>query len=130
MIKNKLDYKLINVALLVLIIFLMYQTGSLWMGVLSKTWQVIEPLFLSFILSYALYPLVQYFNKKNCPKTLSIVLTLLIVFGIFLIMVVLVAPVLVKELSNLFSSIMVFVKEMSVDFDINLGPLQYRIKYR
>lgn len=124
MIKNKLDYKLINIALLVLIIFLMYQTGNLWLGIISKIWQVLEPLFIAFILAYALYPLVQYLNRKKCPKVVSIFLTLFIVFGILTVMVILVAPVLVKELSNLFSSIMVFIKEISIDFDLNLGPLQ------
>lgn len=128
MIKNKLDYKLINVALLVLIIFLMYQTGNLWMGIFSKFWQVFEPLFIAFILAYALYPLVQYFNNKKIPKSLSLFLTLFIFFGLFIFMIILIAPVLVKELSNLFSSIMIFIKEISIDFDLNLGPLQTSLK--
>lgn len=124
MIKNKLDYKLINITLLVLIIFLMYQTGNLWIGIFSKAWQVIEPLFIAFIVAYALYPLVRYFNQKKLPKAVSIFLTLLIVFGILIFMIILVAPVLVKELSNLFSNIMFFIKEISLDFDLDLGPLQ------
>lgn len=124
MIKNKLDYKLINIALLLLIIFFIFQTGDLWMGILSKIWQVTEPLFIAFIIAYALYPLVRFFKNHNLSRGLSIFLTLFIVFGIIAFVAVLVSPVLVNELSNLFSSIMVFVKEISMNFDLDLGPLQ------
>ena len=36
MIKNKIDYKLINCALIMVIIFLLYKTGGLWSGIISK----------------------------------------------------------------------------------------------
>ena len=34
--KDKLNYKLVNVALIALIIFLLYQTGNLWTGVIGN----------------------------------------------------------------------------------------------
>ena len=40
MLKNKLDYKLVNFALIALIVFLLYQTGNLWTGVLGKILEI------------------------------------------------------------------------------------------
>ena len=40
MLKNKLDFKLVNLAIIVLIIFLLYQTGNLWIGVVNKILQI------------------------------------------------------------------------------------------
>ena len=124
MLKNKVDFKLINLAILIFIIYLMYQTGSLWIGILAKLWEVLEPLLIAFAIAYALYPLKRYFMKQKVPKGLAIFFIFLIFFGVFLFVIFLIAPVLVRELSNLFSSIIVFIKEISVDFDLNLGPLQ------
>ncbi|HHW68909.1 MAG TPA: hypothetical protein GX747_01030, partial [Tenericutes bacterium] len=54
---NKLDYKLLNFAILVFIIFLIYQTGGLWIGVISKVITIIFPFFLAFVFAYAFYPI-------------------------------------------------------------------------
>ena len=34
--KNKLNYKLVNIALIALIVFLVYLTGNLWIGITGK----------------------------------------------------------------------------------------------
>ena len=44
--KDKINYKLVNIAIIALIIFLIYQTGNLWMGVVSKTLKIITPFFI------------------------------------------------------------------------------------
>lgn len=78
MIKNKLDFKLINVALFVLIVFLMYQTSGLWIGILAKIITIIAPFFFAFIIAYALNPCVRFLRDKGFPKWLSI---LIVVFS-------------------------------------------------
>ena len=67
MLKNKLDYKLLNTAIIMVIIFLLYQTGNLWMGILGKIGSIIFPFFLAFILAYALYPVLKYLESKKIP---------------------------------------------------------------
>ena len=51
MLKDKINYKLVNIAIIALIIFLIYQTGNLWMGVVSKTLKIITPFFIAFIVA-------------------------------------------------------------------------------
>ena len=76
MIKNKLDFKLINIALFVLIVFLMYQTSGLWLGILVKLITIAAPFFFAFAASYALNPCVRFLRDKGIPKWLSIIQTL------------------------------------------------------
>lgn len=124
MLKNRLDYKLVNVALLAVIIFLLYQTGNLWMGVTGKILSILTPFFFAFAIAYALYPILKYLQTKNFPKAFGVFLIIAIIIGIFAITAVLIAPLLFDQLSSLFNNIISFLKEMSVNYDWNVGPLQ------
>ena len=52
--KNKLDYKLLNICILALIVYLVYQTGNLWIGVIGRLTDLLFPIFLAFVIAYAL----------------------------------------------------------------------------
>lgn len=124
MIKNKLDFKLINLALIVLIIYLMYCTSNLWIGVASKIWTIIMPFFFAFVIAYALHPIVKTLEKRKIPRGLAITMVIAMVLGIIIFIGCLVAPVFINQLTSLFNSIMTFIKELSLDFDLNLGAIQ------
>lgn len=124
MIKNKLDYKLINIALLVLIIFLMYQTSNLWLGILFKILGIIAPFFFAFAIAYALNPCVRFLQKKGFPKWGGILLVMLVVFAILTLILVIAGPLLFNQLSSLFSGIISFFKELSATYSLDFGDLQ------
>lgn len=124
MIKNKIDFKLINLALITFVIFLIYQMNSFWGGVISKVWTILSPFVTAFIVAYALYPILKFLEKKGFSKPLSIILIVLAVIGLFAILGFLVVPLLVDQLSSLFNNIIVFIKGISVRHDLNFGPLQ------
>lgn len=124
MLKNKLDYKLINCAVIALIIYLVYQTGNLWIGILGKTMKIILPFFLAFGCAYALHPFVKYLMNHKIPKALSVFIVLLSVIAIFVFMVVLAGPLLFNQLGSLFNGIIAFLKQLSLNFDVNIGGLQ------
>lgn len=124
MIKNKPDFKLINFAILTLIIYLIYQTGHLWIGVTSLAVKIIIPFFLAFIVAYALYPLLQYLMRHKIPKAVAIMLIIALIGGILAFLVFMVVPLLFGQLSSLFNGIITFLKEISLDYDINFGPVQ------
>lgn len=124
MIKNKIDYRLVNIALLVLTVFLLYKTGNLWTGVTGKALAITTPFIIGFVVAYALHPFVKWLQKHHVPKGFAIFLVVAIVVAVFGITLVLVAPLLFEQLSNLFNSIITFLKEMSLDHDLNLGQFQ------
>ena len=124
MIKNKLDFKLINVALFVLIVFLMYQTSGLWIGILAKIITIIAPFFFAFIIAYALNPCVRFLRDKGLPKWLSILIVVLVVLGLLASIIIIAGPLLFGQLSSLFTGIISFFKEISSTYDLNFGNIQ------
>lgn len=121
MLKNKPDFKLINLALIVLILFLLYQTGNLWMGFLNKTLSIIEPFLFAFIIAYALYPTVKWLQSKNIPKALSILIVVGTILFIFILVLSLAFPLLIEQSKSLFSGIIEFLKDLSKNYDLNIG---------
>lgn len=124
MIKNKLDFKLINVALVVLIVFLMYQTGNLWIGIFNKFITIFMPLFVAFVVAYALYPLLEFFMKHKIPKGVGVAIIIAMVICIVVFFGITVFPLLFSQLNNLFNAIITFLKDISLNYDLNIGSLQ------
>lgn len=122
--KNKINYKLVNLALISLVIFLLYRTGHLWTGVISKFFQIMMPFIIAFVIAYALYPFLKQLESKKMPKGVSIFIIIALILGILSFTVFKVVPLLFNQTVNLFNSAISFVKEMSLEYDYDLGPLQ------
>lgn len=125
MLKNKLDYKLVNFALIALIVFLIYQTGNLWTGVLSKIVQIILPFLFAFAIAYALHPFLQKMQDKKIPKWAGITIIVIIILLLISIVGYLITTVMLGQLSSFFGSIMKFINSLqSADLDFNLVGLE------
>lgn len=125
MLKNRLDYKLVNLALIVLIVFLLYQTGNLWTGVLAKILQIILPFLFAFAIAYAIYPFLQHMQDKKIPKWAGISIVVVIILLLISLVVYLVTTVMLGQLSSLFGSIMEFVNSLqNTRLDFNLAGLE------
>ena len=124
MIKNKIDYKLINCALIMVIIFLLYKTGGLWIGILKTLWNISLPFLVAFVIAYALDPVVKFLTNHKVPKIVAIILVLIFALGILGIFGVIVVPLLFNQLGSLFSSIISFINEVSFDLDLNIGNFE------
>lgn len=124
MIKNKLDYKLVNLAIIALIMFLVYQTGNLWLGVLALVFKIILPFVLAFAFAYALYPLVKYMERFNIKKKAG---TTIVIVGLMLIITFIISavvPLLYDQMSSLFTNIIEFINKLSKTYEFDLGTLQ------
>lgn len=124
MLKNKLDYKLLNCAIIMLIIYLIYNTGSLWLGIIGKIWKLSFPFLFAFAIAYALYPIVDYLKSKKIPKLLSIIFIVVVIFTLLIVFSVMVFPLLFNQLSSLFNSIIYFINEISFDTSINISGFE------
>lgn len=124
MLKNKLDFKLINFAIITLIIFLMYQTSEIWLGVAGIILKVITPLFFAFILAYVLHPYLKFLTDRKVPKSVAVIIVILTILIILGLILGIAAPLLFSQLTSLFNGIISFIKEISLKFDLNFGELQ------
>lgn len=124
MIKDKIDYKLINIAVIALIIYLVYHTGNLWLGILGKIGQMALPFFLAFVVAYALYPFLKYLMNNKIPKPLAVGIVLFVVLGSVAVLAGLIAPLLYDQIISLLNSLITFIKEFSLNSEIEFGTLQ------
>ncbi|MBR3897847.1 MAG: AI-2E family transporter [Bacilli bacterium] len=124
MLKNKLDYKVVNTLLVIIGVYLIIQTKDFWISVISMIYKIGMPFLIAFAIAYALYPIVEKLMRKNIPKALAVMIVLLIVAAILVLMVLLAAPLLFDQARSLFNGIVAFLKELSLDYNINFKDIQ------
>lgn len=124
MIKNKLDFKLVNICLLFLIFYFIYQTSDFWIGILSLIWKIILPFLIAFAIAYAFYPLICFLMKKHFPKSLAIFLVVGGILGILSLVIYLVTPLFFTQITSLFSATISFLKEISTNYNIDIETVQ------
>lgn len=124
MIKNKIDFKLINITLLILSIFLIYQTKDFWIGAVTLLYKIFMPFLIAFALAYAVYPIVKKLMNKKVPKGLAIMIVLTFLLAAIVMMVVLVFPLLFDQMKSLFNGIVSFLKELSLKYNVNFKDVQ------
>ena len=122
--KNKLNYKLIDVVLTLLIIFLVINTFGFWAGILKKIFSIILPFLIAFAVAYALYPFVEKLNKKKIPKALSVFIVVAVVVGFIALIIALLVPIMISQLSSLFNWLMDFVLKISNEYNVDLNVIQ------
>ena len=125
MLKNKLDYKLVNLALIALIVFLLYRTGNLWSGVLHKFIQIVFPFVFAFALAYAIYPFLKKMQEKKVPKWLGIIIIIIAILLLVSLIVYLITTVMISQLSTLFGNIIKFINSVELkNLDFNVAGLE------
>lgn len=124
MLKNKLNFKLVNVALVTIIIYFVYNTSGFWGVVLHKIFSSILPFLVAFALAYALYPFVRKLENKGVRKSLAVALVasliLILVAGILIITL----PIVYEQLIEFSKAIISFINDVSSKFDVDLGEFQ------
>lgn len=121
--KNKVNYRLVNIGILVFTIYLIYHMGHLWMGITDKIIEIVAPFFAAFVVAYALYPAVSYLQSKKVPKTIAIFLIIGLVVGLLALLVILIAPMLFSQLTSLITGVIKFLKDISVEYNVNFDAV-------
>lgn len=125
--ETKVNYKLVNLTLVILAIFFLYKTGNLWMGIVNKVVGIMLPFLFAFALAYALHPILKFMQKKKIPKGLAVTIIVLTLVLIIAALIYVISTVLVGQLSNLFNSILAFINKLSnyeFSSDVNFSGLE------
>jgi predicted PurR-regulated permease PerM len=84
--KNKIDYKLVNMAILAFIIYIAYSTSNLWFGIIGKICNILVPFLFAFAVAYAMYPFLEKMKGK-VPKGLGVFIIILGILALLAIVV-------------------------------------------
>lgn len=119
MIKNKLDYKLVNFLLILLIILTIYQTRTIWISILNITTNILKPLIISIMISYVLNIYLRILNKKF-NKIISLIIFLSTIFLIIYILIFKLLPTIITQLKEGIDGIIYILKTISIKYNINI----------
>lgn len=119
--KKKLDILLTSLCLLVL-----YNLKPLWEVVENKIIKPLLPFFVSFLISYFIYPLKQYLKNKYGNK-ISIIILIILIISLLTITLYLIIPLLYKESIFLINTTLYFIKNISLKYNIDLSKLTNKL---
>lgn len=124
MLKNKLNYRLINIALVCVIIYLVYKSRNLWLIIFRTMNKIFLPFIFAFFIAYIFYPLLNYLKNKKIPKVLALLMIILLVLGLIIIISVMLFPTLFNQIVSLINYIITFVNQISFKYNIDLLDLE------
>lgn len=124
---NKLNFKLLNILLIVLIVCILYLMKGLWLGILSKIIAVFLPFLIAFAVSYAIYPYSKRLENCGLPKWLAIGILYFIIIGFIIILGLTVIPLLYDQIVLFLSNISAVITDISSKYELDLGILQQSV---
>ena len=125
--KDKLNYTVINLAFLMLLLYIGFSNLNLWWSILSKCISVLSPFIVGFAFAYAFTPLVRWLRKKGVPNLASY---LIVIIGIVLIIIGLLwitLPLIYDQLSLLVKMLVEVLNNFSDKFHMNVGSFEIQV---
>lgn len=121
---NQVNYKLLNILIIIAIVCLLYFIRGLWIGIVTNIFNVVAPFVLAFCLAYVIYPLVRKLMDSGAPKWLAILTVCILGFGSLFLIVILTIPLLYEQILLFLSNISMLLSDLSTKYELNFGGLQ------
>ena len=127
MFKDKMNFKLLNILMFALIIYLCILTFNVWGTVISKIMAIIIPFLIAFAIAYAFYPMVRKLKKKGLSNSIAVTIVAGSVILIILILILITVPLVYDQLILLSQSISEVMSDLSDKLKINFGDFKNTI---
>lgn len=118
MIKDTLNYKLLNILLILLIVLILYITKDLWISIYNIIINIIKPLITSIMISYVFNLYLKKLNKIF-NKMISIVIFITSIITSILVIIKLIITI-TTQLKDCINIIYYFIKTYLTKYNINL----------
>lgn len=127
MFKDRLNYKLLNTLILLVIVYICLITMGYWAGFIGKLISIILPFLIAFAIAYSFYPLVRKLEGKGVRKTLAVTLVVVLVTFFIVGIVALTIPVVYDQLLTLSKMLAEVMTDFSSKFSIDIGGFEQSI---
>lgn len=124
MFKNKINYNLVNLLVLMGIIYIVIATSGYWSGVILKVFNIILPFFLAFCLAYVLHPFVGKLEKRGVRRPLALGAVIFCFLLIIFLILLLTLPAIYDQLVLFSKNITTAISDIGTKLDIDLGSYQ------
>ena len=128
MFSNKLNYKIINLAALMLFLYIGFSNVGLWWGILSKIVSVSAPFIIAFAFAYALTPLLDFLIKKGMKKGLAVTLIATAAALIIIALIVVTLPLLYDQLVTFSKAFISGIGDLSDKLHLNIGNVELKLE--
>lgn len=119
--KDSINYKLVNIALFVFIIYLLNK-----LSILNRIIDFILLIILSLILSYIVYPIYTKLTfKLNKYLSIIIIYGIITLFIFFIIYSVIPSSNFIFKITDLFDNILKFINNLNIKYDLNINIDNY-----
>ena len=125
--EKKLNYKLLNIVLVLAICFLFYSTLGLWKFLADKIVSIAAPFIISFVIAYALYPFLRKLQDRGVRKGLAMMLILTCIVGFVIILISLLIPIIIRQVGSFSDALSNFINEISNKYNIDLQFIQANV---
>ncbi len=124
---NKLNYRLINMTVLLLLFYIGFSNIELWIKIIEKVISLLLPFLIAFAFSYSLYPLVGFLTRRGMKRNLSI-MVIILGFSLSVVCLIIVIFPLLYEQIVLFSKYVISILEhIDSSFHWNLGKFELEL---
>ncbi len=125
--KDKVNYKLLNILLIISIVCLLFLIKDVWVEIVKKILTIIWPFIVAFAIAYALYPYKKKLEDKGMPSWLSTLIVILCSIGLIIVLLIVVGPLIYEQGLLFLSSISTFISDIGLKYEVNLKVIQETI---
>lgn len=121
---DKLNFKLLNLLIILVICYLVVSTFNWWGGVIERFISIIFPFIVAFAIAYALYPIVRKLMDKGVRKTLAVSFVVVLMSSLIIGLIIITIPVVYEQTIILSRLIAEVTSNVSSRFSVNLGGFE------
>ena len=121
---DKLNFKLVNLLIVLVICYLVVSTFNWWGGVIERFISIIFPFIVAFAIAYALYPIVRKLVEKGVRKTLAVSFVVVLISSLIIGLIIITIPVVYEQTIILSRLIAQVTNNISSRFSVNLGGFE------
>ena len=121
---KKLNYGIINLAALMVLLYIGLSNINLWLGILGKVASVLSPFIVGFVFAYAFTPLINWMVRKGISKNISVTIVIFALVFIVFGMIALTLPVIYDQSKSFAKGVLEFMNNVGSKYDLNIGQFE------
>lgn len=127
MFNNKLNYKLINFTVLMLLLYISFSNIGMWWNIICTTLSVLAPFIIAFAFAYALMPILDFLTNKGIKKPLAVLIIAVSAVLIIAALLVVTLPLVYDQLILFSKNIIDIIGDLGEHLNLNLGTFEVKL---
>ena len=124
---KKINYKIVNLAALVLLLYFGFLSIRIGWDIIIKCISLLTPFIVGFVFAYSLTPLVRWIQSKGVNKALAVIIVIMGLLVIVAGMIAIVVPLLYDQIVLLVKTLIEVFDNLGSNFNLNIGSFEIKL---